>query len=106
MPTIKNNIKDKKYDIWNKYTIDVCIRMLYEEKNTKEDLFLNFKYKEKNMEKALQFFEEITKIPRCSGSEKAISEYLVVFAKKRKLSVHQDKSLNIIIKKLVNFSLY
>ena len=51
MPTIKNNIKDKKYDIWNKYTIDVCIRMLYEEKSTKEDLFLNFKYKEKNMEK-------------------------------------------------------
>ncbi|NLY36065.1 MAG: aminoacyl-histidine dipeptidase [Tissierellia bacterium] len=51
------------------------------------------------MKKTLHFFEEITKIPRCSGSEKAISEYLVAFAKERKLSVHQDKSLNVIIKK-------
>lgn len=51
------------------------------------------------MEKILEFFEEITQIPHCSGNEKAISSYLVDFAKKRNLSVHQDKSLNIIIKK-------
>lgn len=51
------------------------------------------------MEKMLQFFEDITRIPRCSGSEKAISDYLVAFAKTRNLSVHQDKALNIIIKK-------
>ncbi|WIV13839.1 aminoacyl-histidine dipeptidase [Proteiniborus sp. MB09-C3] len=45
------------------------------------------------------FFEDMTQIPRCSGSEKAISDYLVNFAKKRNLEVIQDKALNVIIKK-------
>ncbi|MFA5523013.1 MAG: aminoacyl-histidine dipeptidase [Tissierellales bacterium] len=45
------------------------------------------------------FFEDMTQIPRCSGNEKAISDYLVDFAKKRKLEVIQDKALNVIIKK-------
>ncbi|PID82619.1 MAG: aminoacyl-histidine dipeptidase [Clostridiales bacterium] len=49
--------------------------------------------------KVINFFEEITKIPHCSGSEKQLSDYLVVFARERGLSVHQDKSLNVIIKK-------
>lgn len=49
--------------------------------------------------KVLHFFDEITKIPRCSGAEKAISDYLVAFAKERGLSVHQDRTLNIIMKK-------
>lgn len=51
------------------------------------------------MGKAIEFFKEITQIPRCSGNEKAISDYLVAFAKTRGLLVHQDKSLNVIIKK-------
>src|SRR5690554_6128970 len=38
-------------------------------------------------------------IPRCSGNEKAISDYLVDFAKQRNLEVIQDKALNVIIKK-------
>jgi dipeptidase D len=45
------------------------------------------------------FFEELTKIPRCSGDEKRVSDYLVGFAKERKLEVVQDKALNVIIKK-------
>jgi len=45
------------------------------------------------------FFEELTKIPRCSGSEQQVSDYLVAFAKERKLEVFQDKALNVIIKK-------
>jgi dipeptidase D len=45
------------------------------------------------------FFEEISKIPRGSGNEKGISDYLVDFAKKRNLEVIQDSSLNVIIKK-------
>lgn len=45
------------------------------------------------------FFEEISKIPRGSGNEKQISNYIVEFAKKRGLWVHQDKSYNVIIKK-------
>ncbi|KAF2955822.1 aminoacyl-histidine dipeptidase [Marinitoga sp. 38H-ov] len=49
--------------------------------------------------KVFYFFEEISKIPRCSGNEKAISDYLVNFAKERNLEYIQDKALNVIIKK-------
>ncbi len=45
------------------------------------------------------YFEELTAIPRCSGNEKQVSDYLVNFAKERKLKVFQDKALNVIIKK-------
>ena len=47
----------------------------------------------------LHFFAEISKIPRCSGNEKAISDYMVSFARARNLEVEQDESLNILIKK-------
>lgn len=46
-----------------------------------------------------QFFEEIAQIPRCSGDEQRISDYLVNFAKERNLEVIRDKALNVIIKK-------
>ncbi|MGB7606186.1 MAG: aminoacyl-histidine dipeptidase [Lutisporaceae bacterium] len=46
-----------------------------------------------------KFFEELTEIPRCSGNEKQVSDYLVNFAKERNLEVIQDKALNVIIKK-------
>jgi dipeptidase D len=46
-----------------------------------------------------RFFEELSKIPRCSGDEKRASDYLVTFAKERDLEVVQDKALNVIIKK-------
>lgn len=45
------------------------------------------------------YFEDITRIPRGSGNEKAISNYLVSFAKKHNLEVIQDEALNVIIKK-------
>ncbi|SHE52395.1 aminoacyl-histidine dipeptidase [Clostridium fallax] len=45
------------------------------------------------------FFEELTNIPHGSGNEKAISDYLVNFAKERGLEVIQDKALNVIIRK-------
>ena len=38
-------------------------------------------------------------IPRGSGNEKAISDYLVDFAKKDCLELIQDKAMNVIIKK-------
>jgi dipeptidase D len=50
-------------------------------------------------EKVFYFFEEISNIPRCSGNEQRISDYLKDFAKKRDLEVIQDEYLNIIIKK-------
>ena len=45
------------------------------------------------------FFNEISAIPRESGNEKEISNYLVSFAKERSLEVIQDEALNVIIKK-------
>jgi dipeptidase D len=45
------------------------------------------------------YFEEISSIPRGSGNERAISNYLADFARKLNLQVVQDKALNIIIKK-------
>lgn len=44
-------------------------------------------------------FEEISRIPRGSGNEKAISDYLVTFAKEHKLSCIQDEANNVIITK-------
>lgn len=49
--------------------------------------------------KVFQYFEEISQIPRGSGNEKAISDYLVSVAKKLNLEVYQDEALNVIIKK-------
>lgn len=45
------------------------------------------------------YFGEISKIPRGSGNEKAISDYLVRFAQQRNLEVIQDEALNVIMKK-------
>lgn len=44
-------------------------------------------------------FEELTRIPRGSGNEKEVSDYLVKFAKKHGLEVIQEECLNVIIKK-------
>ncbi len=49
--------------------------------------------------KVLYFFEELTKIPRGSGNERQVSDYLKNFALERKLEVIQDESMNIIMKK-------
>lgn len=46
-------------------------------------------------QKVFGFFEDITKIPRGSGNEKAISDYLVDFADKRGLIAYQDALNNI-----------
>lgn len=50
-------------------------------------------------EKLFHFFEEISAIPRGSGNEKGISDYLVKFANDRGLWVYQDEAHNVIIKK-------
>lgn len=46
-----------------------------------------------------KYFEEISNIPRGSGNEKQISDYLKKFAEDLNLEVIQDEALNIIIKK-------
>ena len=50
-------------------------------------------------ERVFYYFEEITKIPRCSGSEKKISDYLKEVGENLGLTVIQDDLNNIIIKK-------
>ena len=49
--------------------------------------------------KVFYYFEEISKIPRGSGNEKEISDYIVNFARDRNLEYHQDKFYNVILKK-------
>ncbi len=46
-----------------------------------------------------QYFKEISKIPRGSGNNQGISDYLVSFAQEHDLEYIQDNSLNVIIKK-------
>ena len=46
-----------------------------------------------------QYFNELNQIPRCSGDEKAVSDWLVAFAEKLGLSAHQDEAMNVVIKK-------
>lgn len=55
--------------------------------------------KELSCKKVLYWFEEINKIPRGSGNERAVSDFAVNFAKERGLLVHRDKANNVIIKK-------
>lgn len=49
-------------------------------------------------EKVLNIFKEINGIPRCSGNEAGISQYLVNIAKENNWEVIQDEVLNVIIK--------
>jgi dipeptidase D len=50
-------------------------------------------------ERVMYYFDEISKIPRCSYDEKRISDYLVKVGKDLGLEVIQDEALNVIIKK-------
>ena len=50
-------------------------------------------------ERVFYYFEELSKIPRESGNEKAVSNYLIETAKKLGLKAYQDENLNVIIRK-------
>lgn len=52
-----------------------------------------------NGDRVIEFFREISKIPRETGKEKEISDYLVSFARDRGLDVRQDELYNVVIKK-------
>lgn len=54
------------------------------------------------MNKTLFYFEEICKIPRPSGHEQKICEYLQNFAKERNLEYFVDDVYNVVIKKKSN----
>jgi len=50
-------------------------------------------------EKFFHFFEDFSAVPRGSGFEQGVSNFLVQFAKDRNLEVYQDDANNVIIKK-------
>lgn len=60
---------------------------------------MDYKIKGYKPESLFRFFEDICAIPHGSGNEKALSDFLVDFAKKRGLWVYQDEALNVVIKK-------
>lgn len=84
---IRNPKKQRTKDFLKRY-IDVKERKM-------EKLNIN----EVEPKEVLKFFEQISRIPRKSGNEEKIKEYLVEFAKKRKLEVYEDENYNVIIKK-------
>lgn len=51
------------------------------------------------VDKTIEIFKEITQIPRESGNEEEIADYICEFAKKRKLEYKKDKWNNVLIKK-------
>lgn len=56
-------------------------------------------YKDLEPKAVFHWFKEISKIPRESGNEKEISDFLVNFAKERNLEYWQDDVLNVFMKK-------
>lgn len=57
------------------------------------------KLKDLSSFEAFKYFKAMNEIPRGSGNEQAVSDWLVSFAKEHNLEVIQDKALNVIIKK-------
>lgn len=55
-----------------------------------------------DVEKVIYYFRKVCSIPRASGDEKVISDYIVDFAVKRNLDVEQDAYNNLIIRKPAN----
>ncbi len=66
----------------------------YEENNMKE-LVID----ENEPKEVIKFFKEISDIPRESGNEQKVRDYLVEFAKKRNLEYYTDEYNNVIIRK-------
>ncbi len=46
-----------------------------------------------------RYFEDLTRIPRGSGNEKQVTDYLIDFAKEHDLEWHRDEFLNVLIRK-------
>ncbi|MDO5010105.1 MAG: aminoacyl-histidine dipeptidase [Intestinibacter bartlettii] len=60
---------------------------------------MEFNFQNPKLELVFKYFEEISKIPRGSGNEKEISDYLVKEGRRLNLETIQDETLNVIIKK-------
>lgn len=60
---------------------------------------MNYLLSDREPKEALRYFEEISQIPRGSGNEQAISQYLLDFAKEHGLEAYRDQALNVYITK-------
>ncbi|MDO5037138.1 MAG: beta-Ala-His dipeptidase [Tissierellia bacterium] len=47
----------------------------------------------------IHYFAKLTEIPRCSGHEEAVGDFLLAWAKDQGLEAKRDKALNVVIKK-------
>jgi dipeptidase D len=56
------------------------------------------KFEHQKTNEILRWFEEITKIPRCSKAEEAICDWLINWAKENNFEVKTDKVRNVLIK--------
>ena len=56
---------------------------------------MEYLLKDREPKEALRYFEEISAIPRGSGNEEAISQYLLVFAKAHGLDAYRDSAWNV-----------
>lgn len=80
-----------KIEIWREHFAE----------NTIEGEGRDMDYKIKGYEPAavFRYFEEVSAIPRGSGNEKAISDYLAAFAKEHGLEYEVDEIYNVVIRK-------
>ena len=60
---------------------------------------MSYLLKDQDYKNIFYYFEEISSVPRGSGDNQRISDYLVNFAKKHNLEYIQDEALNVIIKR-------
>lgn len=60
---------------------------------------MEYLLKDREPKDALRYFEEISAIPRGSGNEEAISQYLLDFAKAHGLDAYRDSAWNVYITK-------
>ena len=67
--------------------------------NLEENGMKELDIEENEPREVIRFFKEISDIPRESGNEEKIRDYLVNFAKKRNLEYYTDSNFNVIIRK-------
>lgn len=67
--------------------------------DVKEDVMEKLDVEKEEPKEVLRFFKEISDIPRKSGNERKIRDYLLKFALERNLEFYTDKYYNVIIRK-------
>ncbi|MBR3614701.1 MAG: beta-Ala-His dipeptidase [Clostridia bacterium] len=67
--------------------------------NLEDNSMKELDIEENKPREVISFFKEISDIPRESGNEKKIRDYLVKFAKERSLEYYTDNNFNVIIRK-------